>query len=162
MSSTPITESYFIIVAVIAATVLTAAIIPSIATVSNVYTQQAQNFQDKGNLQVTIIFAEGVSGSKTATIWLKNTGISSLPSSLINQSELFFGPTGAFSRIQYNSTGGIGWHYTIVNDINHNGILDPGETLQITVTLQSSLSSGDYYVRFVTYLGTYSEYSFSM
>lgn len=162
MSSTPITESYFIIVAVIAATVLTAAIIPSIATMSNVYTQQAQNFQDKGNLQVTVIFAEGVSGSKTAMIWIKNTGIASLQPSLINQSELFFGPTGAFSRIQYNSSGGVGWSYTIINDNNKNGILDPGETLQITVTLQSSLSSGDYYVRFVTYLGTYSEYSFSM
>ena len=162
MSSNPITESYFIIVAVIAATILTAAIVPSIAQISQVYNQQAQNFQDKADLQLTIVFAAGVVGQRSATLWLKNTGVSALQPALINRSEIFFGITGNFSRVQYGSLGTDSWNYTILNESgNTNGNLNPGDTLQVLISLSRPLLSGDYYVQFVTYLGTTSDYTFS-
>lgn len=163
MSSNAITESYFVIVAVIAATILTAAIMPNISQISQVYNQQAQNFQNKTDLQATIIFAAGSPGQYTATVWIKNTGISSIASALINRSELFFGTTGNFSRIQYDNTGSFGWNYTILNEAGTtDGNFDPGDTLQIMISLGSPLTSGDYYVQFVTYLGTSSQYTFSI
>jgi archaellum component FlaG (FlaF/FlaG flagellin family) len=150
-------------VAVVAATILTAAIIPSIAQVSQVYNQQAQRFKDKGDLQLTVIFAEGSAGQRTATVWVKNTGISSLQPSLINRSELFFGMTDNFSRFQYDGSGPSNWNYTILHENpDANANFNPGDTLQVNLNLNNPLSAGDYYVKFVTYLGTSSEYIFSI
>ncbi|MCL4436194.1 MAG: hypothetical protein M1503_10445 [Thaumarchaeota archaeon] len=68
---------------------------------------------------------------------------------------------GEFSRIKYNATSGSKWNYTIENDLIGDGIWDPLETIKITITLGSPLSTGDY-VTFATFQGSWSGYNFSI
>ncbi len=161
MSSAPITEGFFVIAAVIAASMLTATILPGVMHLSNSYSAQAANLQQKTDLQLTVVLAYGTSNTTSATVWVKNTGIVPLSKPLIDKSDLFFGPVGQYYTLKYGGAAP-SWNYSIVNDLNGNGILDPGETMQITVTTASPLSPGDYYFQITTYLGTSFDYTFSI
>ena len=63
--------------------------------------------------------------------------------------------------IPYQGTS-LGWTYIAMNDVDNDGRWDPGETLLITITLNFTLSAGEYFVRFVAYLGQRSDYYFSI
>jgi len=162
MASTAISESYMIVIAIVAASILSAAVLPSVSQITQVYNNKAQDFKIESETNIKVIFSFGVNGENTVNVWVKNTGKIRIPSSLIEQSDVFFGPVGEFSRIKYNETSGSTWNYTIENDLNEDSIWDPLETIKITITLDSPISTGDYYVKFATFQGSWSEYDFSI
>lgn len=89
-------------------------------------------------------------------IWVKNVGASKIGA--LDQSDLFFGPEGNFSRIPYGSDGSPTpyWDYTIENDEKWM----PTATLKITVHL-SSAPSGTYYIKVIIHNGISAEILFS-
>jgi hypothetical protein len=93
---------------------------------------------------------------------VKNIGGTSLSDSLINKSDLFFGPRGNITYISYKSPTAPTWSYTIKNDIDADGSWENGETIEIIVTLSSTLTTGDYSVKFAVFNGESDVYTFSI
>jgi flagellar protein FlaG len=162
LPSSVITEGYFIIAALIIASVLSANVLYSTQQISQAYVERAKEIKNKAMMEVVIIFATGSNNSDVVYAWVKNVGKARIPSNLIEKSDLFFGPLGNFERIPYNASSPPSWNYTIVNDLNSNNSLDPQETISITIQLSYNLTTGDYYLRFATYSGAYDEYEFSI
>ena len=147
--------------------IYTIAIVIAAATVAGTYIQNTAQLNGALNAareaamtSIKTIFATELS-SDVAEVWVKNVGTQSIDTTLIAQFDLFFGPKGYFEYIPYNKTTLPKWTFTIVSD-NGNSDLDPGETLDIKIYLDYSLSAGDYYFRVVTYNGMSSDYSFSL
>ncbi len=118
MASTAISESYMIVISIVAASILSAAVLPSVSQITQVYNNKAQDFKIESETGVKVIFSFGADGETAIDVWVKNTGKTRIQSSLIEKSDVFFGPVGEFSRIQYNETSGSKWNYSIENDLN--------------------------------------------
>jgi len=94
--------------------------------------------------------------SENVTIWVKNIGSTRLGS--IEDSDVFFGKEGNFSRIPYGAVGSPEpyWGYIIENDIEWV----PTATLRITLHLTEA-PSGTYFVKIVAPNGVPDDYQFS-
>jgi len=88
-------------------------------------------------------------------IWVKNVGTSRIV--VIEQSDVFFGPLGDFSRIPYGE-GSPYWTYQIENDSEWM----PMSTLRITVHLVSSPASDTYYAKVIIPNGISEEHTFGI
>jgi len=160
VSSSQITEGFFVIAAVIAATVLSATVMAGLSQVSGAYSQQAAMIKDRTDLQLEVELAYGNPGSTSVNLWVKNVGLLPLSSSAISKSDIFFGPTGAFQEINYGPSTP-SWKFTLVNS-GDNGVLNPGDTMQITITTSYPLTHGNYYFQLTDYLGTSFQDTFSV
>ncbi|MGD0636814.1 MAG: hypothetical protein ABSA72_02070 [Nitrososphaerales archaeon] len=158
-SSSAITEGFFVVAAVIAVSLVASSVIPGITLVSNAYARQAVQDKNKVDVQLTVIFAYGTPGSTTADVWIKNTGLVSLSAPAINQSTVFFGPTGDYQMLPDGGGYPPSWTFSIVNG---NTTLNPGQTMEVAIRTATPLSSGGYYFQITTYVGTSFDYTFSM
>jgi len=162
-SSTSITEGFFVVAAVIAVTIVASSVIPGIALISNAYARQAAQDKDKVDLQLTVIFAYGVPGSKAVDVWVKNTGITSLSKASVNQSTVFFGPTGAYGLLPSGGSSPPYWRFSLLGVGNSaDPALNPGQTMEVAITTATPLSAGSYYFQITTYVGTSFDYTFSI
>lgn len=155
-----ITEMIYTIAIVVAAATVAGTYIQNTTQLNGALNVASQNAREAAMTSIKTIFATELS-SDVAEVWVKNVGTQSIDPLLIAQFDVFFGPKGHFEYIPHDGTNLPKWNFTIASD-NGNSVFDPGETLDIKIYLDYSLSAGDYYFRVVTYNGVGSDYSFSL
>ena len=161
MATNIVSETYLVIAAVIAASILGGAMAFGTTTMSDSMRAAWLDASERSKVMVEAIFAFGSSSDNVAYVFVKNIGKRPLYDSEIKLSDVFFGQRGAFERIPYAESGtGPRWTYNIVND-DGDSVWEPGETIQISVILVNNLGPGDYYFRFVTPFGRYTEILFT-
>ena len=162
MSHIVIAEALVVVATITVASVLASAMTMKANDISHMFRLYEVNAKDKVYSHITIIFATNVTDT-SVKIWIKNTGLKEIHGDLIAKSDVFFGPKGNFTRVPHESTTTLPplWNYTIVND-DGDGRWDPCETLEVTITWDTILNPGEYYVKFVLYNGVSDEYVFSI
>ena len=155
MSGSVISVSIITIASVVCATMLISVLYPAMDRASSSVTLTAEAMGDQIRTDIEII-EEANSGS-ICTIWVKNTGSSTIDK-LDSTIDLFFGGTSNFTRMTYADTTP-GWNY------NECGVEDgrwvPKETLKITIRNGSDNTNGDCYVKMILYNGESAEDVFS-
>jgi archaeal flagellar protein FlaG len=124
MSSETIVSALFLISAVVAAGVLINSVFPIISRTTETFgsVSHSTDTQMRTDIKIVNTYANKTQG---ATIWLKNVGSSRIPSSDLDQSDIFIGTPGDFERFSLAN------HYSILESANT--FWDPGETLKIDV-----------------------------
>ncbi len=145
-------EAYLIVISVISALALGAGVYFWATQLGDAFRTASQDVVEKARVKVNALFAFAANGSDTAKLWVKNTGKEAILAGEIERGDLFFGPRGSFSRIPYGGSQPPTWSFVIANDDGDN-VWEPGETVEITITLSSPLSSGDYFARYTTHTG---------
>ena len=147
-----------LIVAVIGASLLAKVYLTSVNEIQASTLSSFNEVNDKINTQIKILTAVNISSTQ-AKIWLKNTGSREIAAAELARCDLFYGPMGNFSRLNYAESGE-GWNYTVLNGVDHDW--GPSETMEITVTAASTLPAADYYVSFNTFNGVQDEFYFTI
>jgi len=160
MSSVVISETYLVIAAVIAASVLGGAVWASGLNLSDALRANSGFILERGRSSVDVIFAFGRSAVSTARVWVKNTGEKSYHPDEIKLADVFFGPRGNIARIPYGTAGAPRWSFTIAND-DGDDVWERGETLEITVYWTTTLGNNDFYFRITTHTGATDEILFT-
>lgn len=95
----------------------------------------------------------------TVEAWLKNTGSSEIDS--VEDSDVFFGPEGDFTRIPYGSSGSPlpYWNYQLQST---DSLWQPADTNEIIIHLASLPSPDTYYLKFVIPDGIFDETLFGV
>jgi len=161
MAANIISETYLVIAAIIAASILGGAMAFGTTKMSDSMRAAWLDASERSKVMIETIFAFGSPSDNVVYVFVKNIGKRPLYASEIKLSDVFFGPRGAFERIPYSESGTApGWRYSIVND-DGDSVWEPGETIQIII-LKNNLEPGDYYFRFVTPFGRYAEILFTV
>lgn len=158
--SSVLTEGILTIAVVIAASTVAAVFVQSSYQLNQAQSSYFAMASDSASTAVRVVFAIN-SSERGITAWVKNTGRSYFSEGQIRQFDVFAGPAGAPKYIPYNGTFS-GWSFSIASDYDSDGNLDPGETLQISIWLDYSLSAGDYVVKVVTHNGISDTYQLSL
>jgi hypothetical protein len=159
------------IAGIVCAMLLFNAVYPAVGRGSGALVSVAGKVDERIRSQVSIVHAVGeldTNGNWQDTngntyfdvfIWVKNVGASTIGA--IEESDVFFGKEGEFSRILYKDDAGGAlpyWEYQIENDTEWV----PTATTKITITFSSALSSGTYFIKVVIPSGVSDEIFFSM
>jgi hypothetical protein len=129
-----------IIAGVVCSVVVINAVYPAVTGTSGAISDAAGKIQDRIRSQIKVI--EMGNQSDTVYVWVKNVGSSRIGG--IENSDIFFGPEGNFSRIAYGGTIKPYWNYSIENDTKWG----PSATMKITIHL-SSAPSGTYIFKMI-------------
>ncbi len=156
-----IAEAIILIAAIVAASAFSASVFTTLGDLGQAHREKIERLKKELSIDAEIIFATSTSGSSEVKAWVKNTGSSDIHPELVKLSDVFLGNRSMLISIPYQGTS-LGWTYIAMNDVDNDGRWDPGETLLITITLNFTLSAGEYFVRFVAYLGQRSDYYFSI
>ncbi|WAI01045.1 flagellin [Methanogenium organophilum] len=154
MSSETFTTAIFLITAIVAAAILVNAFFPVIYSATSTFTESSQSTDERLRTDVKIVNAYAESDGD-AKIWIKNIGSLRIADSDISSSDVYFGIPGGFDYMVYTTgtTPSSGqWTFSIREDAGTpNEYWDSGETVEITLTGNSSaLSTGEYtYFQFV-------------
>jgi flagellar protein FlaG len=149
MSSETITTALFLITAVIAASVLIAAIFPVIFQMAGTFTSASHASDQQIRTDFKIVLAVANS-NQVARVWMKNTGSEQIAIADIERSDVICGDAGNFNRMSYTPSDPPSdeqWHYTLSN-LNGNKFWDPGETVEIdaiTTTINKTEGSPVYF-----------------
>jgi len=165
-----ITTALLIIASVVATVVVVNATYPAIVRSTNSIVQISQRMDDRIETQISIIYATGElddngtwqdtdsDGYFDVWVWVKNVGSSRILG--LDQTDVFLGTPGAFSRIPYVDDAGGSypqWSYTLENGTEWGNTV----TLKITIHYTAALASDTYLVKVVTPSGAYDERYFS-
>jgi len=157
-----VSEVYLTVAVLISASVLSTAFYSSLQRVSDAQRERSTEFVRNLGTSVRILFAAKFN-STTIKVWVKNIGVETIHSNLIgSKADLFLGPKGNFQRVAYSSPSPPTWTYALKNDVNSNGNWDPGETVEITANMGTSLTAGDYFVRYSAYTGSSHDFTFTI
>ncbi|KAF1078433.1 flagellin [Methanogenium sp. MK-MG] len=154
MSSETFTTAIFLITAIVAAAILVNAFFPVIYSATSTFTESSQNADERLRTDIKIVNAHSLSDG-ASKIWIKNIGSIRIADTEISSSDVYFGIPADFEYMVYTTeeTPLSGqWTFTIREDAGTpNEYWDSGETLEITLTGDSSqLSTGNYaYFQFV-------------
>jgi archaellum component FlaF (FlaF/FlaG flagellin family) len=161
-TSVIISEAYLTVAVIISASVLSAAFYSSLQRVADAQREKSIEFGRSLGTSVRTLFAAKFN-STTIKVWVKNIGIETVHSDLIgSKADLFLGPKGNFQRVSYSTSPPPTWVYILKNDGNSNGHWDPGETIEITANMGSTLTSGDYFARYSAYTGASHDLTFTI
>lgn len=131
------------------------AVYPAIGSASGAMVSITGRINDriKSQMEIVQVSCEGTD----VLVWVKNVGSTRIGG--IENSDVFFGQEGNFSRIPYDQEDGSPkpcWDYKIENDSEWG----PTATLKITIYL-SQAPSGAHFVKVVAPNGVLDEYQFS-
>lgn len=154
------TEGILTIAVVIAATAAAGMFIQSNLVLTSSQAYAFQDTRDAISTSIRIVFATN-SSEDEFKIWVKNVGRNEIYPGSIQRFDLFFGRKGAATYIPFNGTA-TGWAFLMVNDVDLDGNLDPGETLEITISVPYAISAGDYQVKVSTHNGVADTFYFSV
>lgn len=156
--SSVVSEGIILVAVVMAASLLSATFMSGISDIQSSTVTSTKDIGEAIKTHIKIIHA--VNSSQTQVIiWIKNVGSTSIHPNQIEVSDLYFGEVGNFAHYDYESSG-VGWNYSILDSAT--GKWSPQDTLEITVTLESALSNGDYFVSFSTHNGVKDDDYFSI
>jgi len=161
MSSSAMTEAILTVAVVIAASTVAAIFLQNTSFLNNAQISASQNAKDAMDTQFKIEFATNSSYNQ-ATIWIKNTGTTALGLSEIKSFDVFFGPSGSEDMVTYNANTLPSWNFTILSGTNSQSTWTPAGTVEITINLPYTLTSGDYHVIVTSYNGVSADYYFSL
>ncbi|MDI9644786.1 MAG: hypothetical protein QFX35_06170 [Candidatus Verstraetearchaeota archaeon] len=160
MASNVLTEGILTIAVVIAASAVVAVFVQGSNQLNMVQSMVLQDAKETASTSITIVFA-AQSSEREVKVWVKNTGRAQIDAAQIQRFDIFFGKVPSPALILYNGTYDR-WDFEIVNDLDRDGRLDQGETLEITVAVSWSIGTGDYVVRVNTHNGVGDTYYFSL
>lgn len=129
-----------IIAGIVCSIVVLNAVYPAITGSSGAIVEAANKIDDRIKSNIKII--EMTHQDTDTYIWIKNTGVSRIDG--INNSDIFFGLEGNFSRIPYGGSTPPYWIYEIEND----GRWNPSATLKITIYSDNPVA-GTYFFKIV-------------
>jgi archaellum component FlaG (FlaF/FlaG flagellin family) len=153
------TEMIYTVALIIAAATIANTYFQNTTQLNNILNVASQNAKDASMTSLKTVFATKVSDN-VIEVWVKNIGIGAIDYRLISKFDVFFGPKGSYEYIPYNKTSTPKWNFTILNDSKN--LLRSGDTLDIMIYLDYSLTSGDYYFKIVAHNGVSSDYLFSL
>jgi len=156
-----IVEAILLITAVIAASAFSTTIYSMLNDISQLQQENVKKIKKEVEFDAKIIFVSAKEGDNKIKVWIKNTGREELPHELIKLSDIYLKTPNKLITIPYGGDSP-SWTYTIINDMNKNARWSVGETIEITITLDFNLDSGDYFVKFVAYTGRSKTYFFSV
>jgi len=141
--------------------VMVHSVYPSIVEMSTSFSSSNKLIEERMETNIRIINQN--SQSDIMYVWVKNIGQNRIVDGQIPWTDVFFGPENEFERVTYNQTGlnAPCWNYTIEND-DGNGHWNEHETIKITINWDQTISSGDYYIKIITYNGVYDHEYFSI
>jgi archaellum component FlaF (FlaF/FlaG flagellin family) len=154
-----ITTALLIIAGIVCSVFLFNSVYPMISRSSSAMTSMTDKIDDRMKTQVDIVHVANSADKLNIYIWIKNVGSNRIDA--IEQSDIFLGPEGNFSRIPYTTEAGGSyprWSYLIENGTEWK----PGATIKITVSYDVDPGSDTYFVKVVTPNGIAAEYYFSM
>ena len=155
------TEFTLAIAATVIAATLAGVYFTSLNQVADLQKLQVLGLKEQLYYRCDIIYAHSSSGSTTVKLWVKNTGFKDLPRELIEKSEIIIlGRSKVYYLLHGDSSNS--WSYKLLNDSDDDSRWDPSETIEVEVRLSASLTSGDYYLKFVLFNGAESEHSLSV
>ena len=143
---------------------------PAIVRSGNSLTRMSTKLDDRIESQVKTVYATaeldenavwqdaGTIGKFDVDFWVKNVGASRLLA--IDQSDVFFGVEGDFERIPYTTDAGGGypqWSYSRENGTDWVNSV----TVNFTILYSASLSSDEYFLKFIAPNGAYDDHYFS-
>lgn len=134
------------IAAIVSIVAVVNAVLPSVGRTSGALISASNVVEDRIASQIEIVHATGQDGSPDASVWVKNTGASTIAP--LTRVDVFFGPAGDFQRVPYGGAGCTApcWEYTIENATNW----EPTSTVNIVVHADTNLATGTtYYVKVV-------------
>jgi archaellum component FlaF (FlaF/FlaG flagellin family) len=154
-----ITTALLIIAGIVCSVFLFNSVYPMINRSSAAMVSMTDKIDDRMKTQVDIVHVANSSDKLNIYIWIKNVGSNHIYD--IEQSDVFLGPEGNFSRIPYESEA-LGtyprWSYVIENDTEWK----TGATIKISVSYAVEPGSDTYFVKVVIPNGIAAEYYFSM
>lgn len=136
MSSETIVTALFLIAAVVAAGVLINAVFPIISRTTETFGSVAHSTDEQIRTDIKIVnyFAH----DSSAEIWLKNIGSSRISANDLDNSDVFIGEVGAFTRYPL-----IGKYGSDIGGTDIGQWWDPGETLDIKLALTPPIPTGN-------------------
>ena len=158
MASSIVSEGVVLVAVVIAAAALSQVFLTSMAGLEHGTLSMTERLSDKMETSIDVISAVNTS-SNTVKVWVKNTGTSIIPATVVERGDIIFGRIGEYSHVQYAESGA-GWDFTLLNSDDTNW--QDSETIEITITTASELAKGDYYFRFNTHNGVDDELYFTI
>jgi hypothetical protein len=156
-----ITESILTIAVILAAATTSVAMIQSIYNLDSTNLSLLDTARESALTQFKIVFASN-SSSTSLKLWVKNVGLREVDSALLGRFALFLGPRGNVRFVPFNASQAPSWSYALVNDLDSDSWVDPGESFEISVSWSGELPGGDWYARLTTPAGAVSEYTFSL
>jgi hypothetical protein len=139
------------IAAIVSTVVVINAVLPSVQRTSSDIVAASDVVGTRLRSDVKVIEAAGIDGNDQVEIWAKNVGAADI--SQVDKLDVFFGPTGNFTRIPYDDTvdcvtppspprTDACWQYEIENAIEWS----PYATVRLSIYLDYDLASGTEYV----------------
>ncbi len=155
MSNEVISTAILTIATVVLVMVMINAIYPEIISAGASIRSTTSTASERIGTDIRIIQVSNTTSN--VTVWLKNVGRERIGA--LELSDLFFGKEGDVRRVNYNqSLAGETWNYTLEN--GGDTTWDPHETLRVTIN--KSITSGTYIVKFTVPNGIYTKESFSV
>lgn len=166
-----IITTLLIVISMAMAVLLFNAAYPAILESSTAMTNMTARADERLKSQITVIHATGEldsSGSWDDTnsngdfdvfIWVKNVGTTRIIA--LEQTDLFFGPEGNFTRIPSESEAGGGYPYWEW-EIENGSQWTPTATVKFTIHYAAPLVTERYFVKVIIPSGVFDEHFFSM
>ncbi len=151
MASEIISESIMIIASVILVGILAGVLYSSVSMIGTQYSSYAILQSQKLTMDLQIVYATNTSPTQIV-VYLQNVGMTSIPN--LQTSTLYVGPQGQLTPVGYG-TSPPSWNSPAQS-------LNPGSTVQLTISLSSPLKAGYYTVMFVSSTGFSTSYTFQV
>jgi archaellum component FlaG (FlaF/FlaG flagellin family) len=121
-------------------------LMPAISRTNASIIATSDSVDSRISTDLEIVHASGADGSLSLEAWVKNVGGGRIAP--LERVDVFFGPSDAFTRLPPGEAGCTApcWSFTLENDSAWN----PTATLRITLSLETSLTTGaTYYLKVV-------------
>jgi len=156
-----VTTVLLIIAGIVCTIVVFDSVYPMVNRSSEAVSSMTNTINERMKSRINIVHAANEADRETVYIWVKNVGDIRITS--IEDSDLFFGEEGDFSRIPYEDDSESNypyWNYDIENGTEWS----IGATLKITITYEpgNPPPAGTFYMKMIIPNGVSDEYFFSM
>ncbi len=158
MASLTIEEAIITIAVVAAASTLMVAVFSGLSRMEASYHSLIQDTTARINTAIKIIYCANTSTTQIK-LWVKNIGSEKILLNTLNKSDIILKGPDTLTRLSPNAASD-GWTYQVVNG-DQDQYWDPGETLEVTVVLSTTLTKGDYQITITLYNGATATYDFS-
>jgi len=151
MASSVFTEAILVIAIAIAGSMIVATLNSNTQLLLTSYKSAVHKAEIRTKENLQIVFATVLDDGVTIKVWIKNTGEGVYGRSIIQRSCLLLG-NKTVTDVYFYGLSSDNWNYTLF-DTDDDEMWGFGETVEITLILNRALSSGNYFVRFVSALG---------
>jgi flagellar protein FlaG len=163
MSGESISSAILTIASVVCAFSFASIVYPSVISAGDPIVSRTNTMGDQILTDIEILHETTAAKGLEVHIWVKNVGPKGISSSLIPDSDLFFGKAGKFERIPYDENGSLApcWNYSIEQSNDDNW--DKRETLKIRLKpVDVPVSRVKYFIKFSAYNGVSEEAYFTV